>query len=247
MPASEKGQHDMGDMGVLYDQQAETFAGRAPQLVWWVTLGMPAYDRHLGEFYEREGLRILDLGSASGRVEQFLISRGIDPSYFTGVEISSEQVELARKNIPQATFLAGDITSVELPREHYDLAVSNMVLEFLDPEQLTKTMSNTYRWLKPGGTFFFITTHPDKMKATSGLAEPGVFTVQFPWGGEGPNYYRTVEDFIRAVEKADLHLEALEELNLPLEAEEIDPKEYARYMRYPNTRLIVKATKPARA
>ncbi|MFH0864418.1 MAG: class I SAM-dependent methyltransferase [Candidatus Gottesmanbacteria bacterium] len=235
----------LGDMGKLYDREAKPFADQAPQLVWWVTLGIPAYDRHLTEFYHQKELKILDLGCASGRVEQFLMSKGIPAKSFTGVEISPDQAEIARKNIPEATFITGDITQVKLPQEKFDLAISNMVLEFLDPEQLTKAMENTYKWLKPGGTFFFITTHPDKMQATSGLKEPGVFTVHFPWGGDGPNYYRRLEDFTKAVENTGFKLEALEELNLPPEAKDIDPSEYARYMQYPHTRLVIKATKQA--
>ena len=235
---------NMGDMGKLYDEQAKPFADQAPQLVWWVTIGGPAYDRHLSGFYGRNDLNILDLGCASGRVEEYLIDKGIPPENFTGVEISRDQVEIAKRKIPQATFIVGDITNVRLPPRHFDLAISNMVLEFLDPEQLKQAMQNTFKSLKPGSTFFFITTHPDKMKATSGLKKPGVFTVQFPWGGEGPNYYRTVKDFVQTTKQAGFTLEELEELNLPPEAKAIDPAEYERYMQYPHTRLVIKSTKP---
>lgn len=173
------------------------------------------------------------------------MGHGIPATCFTGVEISPDQVAIAQREIPEAHFIVGDITNVALPARHFNLAISNMVLEFLDPQQLAQAMTNTFESLKPGGTFFFITTHPDKMKATSGLDAPGVFTVQFPWGGEGPNYYRTLENFREATKGAGFSIEAWEELNIPAEGAEIDPKEYTRYMQYPNTRLIVKATKPA--
>lgn len=234
----------MGDMKELYDEQAVTFADQASQLVWWLTIGVPAYDRHLGGFYGKRGLKILDLGSASGRVERFLIGRGIPPQSFTGVEISPEQVAIARRKIPGASFVVGDITKVRLPPDKFDLAISNMVFEFLSPKQLLKALRNTLKWLKPGGTLFFITTHPAKMKATSGLRRPGMFTVHFPWGGEGPNYYRTVEDFRRALSKTGFVVKAFEELNVPPEAATIDPKEYARYRQYPYIRLVVRASKP---
>ncbi len=42
---------EMGDMGALYDHEAKPFANKSQQLVWWVTLGAPAYDRHLKHFY----------------------------------------------------------------------------------------------------------------------------------------------------------------------------------------------------
>lgn len=189
-------------------------------------------------------MKIADLGSASARVEEFLIKQGHIPAKsFTGVEISPDQVKIAQNRVPEAEFIVGDISEVKLPEEKFDLVFSNMVLEFLDPAKLAKTMENTARALKPDGTLLYITTHPDKMKINSGLETPGVFTVKFPWGGEGPNYYRTKEDFIKATEGAGFKIQVTEDLNLPKEAEKIDPDEYKRYMQYPNTRLVVKAIK----
>lgn len=234
----------MGDMGKLYDEQAPVFAAKSQELVWWTTVGKPAYDKHLGnDFYGKKDLKVVDLGSASARVEEFLIDKGIPAKSFIGVEISPDQVKIAQQRVSEAKFIVGDISKVELPPEQTDLVISNMVLEFLDPEQLAATMENAAETLKPGGTLFYITTHPDKLKITSGLEEPGVFITKFPWGGEGPNYYRTLENFVEATEKPGLLIAALEELNLPKEAQKIDPKEYERYMQYPNTRLVVKAVK----
>lgn len=42
---------EMGDMGKLYDEQAPAFAAKSPNLLWWTTIGEPAYNRHLGAFY----------------------------------------------------------------------------------------------------------------------------------------------------------------------------------------------------
>ncbi len=234
----------MGDMGDLYNKQPE-FAKQAEELVWWKTIGKSAYDRHLGkEFYGKKDLKIGDLGSAAARVEGYLIEKGgISESSFTGIEMSENQVKIASERFPKAKFIVGDVSEVKLPEGEFDLVFSNMVLEFLSPDKLVKTMENTAKALKPDGTLFCITTHPDKMKINSGLEEPGVFTVKFPWGGEGPNYYRTKDDFVKATEEAGFKIQALEDLNLPKEAEKIDPDEYKRYMQYPNTRLVIKAVK----
>ncbi|MFH1896611.1 MAG: class I SAM-dependent methyltransferase [bacterium] len=236
--------HKMGNMGDLYDRQAQPFADRAGSLLWWETIGKPAYDKHLSRLYGRKPLSVLDLGSASGRVEQFLIERGLAQESFTGVEISPDQVAIARAKFPQATFTVGDISKISLPKNTFDLVISNMVLEFLDSDQLERTLKGVAKWLKPGGELFFITTHPCKMKATSGLKKPGVFTVQFPWGGEGPNYYRTLGDFRKALKRAGLTTKVFEEQNVPREAQRIDLREYARYTQYRYTRLVVLAHKP---
>ncbi|KKS74503.1 hypothetical protein A3J20_07160 [Candidatus Gottesmanbacteria bacterium RIFCSPLOWO2_02_FULL_42_29] len=243
MPKIKKQKDQMGDMGRLYDQQAVPFADRSGELVWWLTIGKPAFDRHLSSFYNRSDLKILDLGCASGRIEAHLAGKGIPLQSFTGIDISSDQIKIAQNRFPEVKFIVGDITNVQLPLQKFDLAISNMVLEFLNPDQLEQAMNNTFDSLKPKGTFFFITTHPDKMRVTSGLKKPGIFTVQFPWGSEGPNYYRTLEDFKQAIDKASFVVDVLEELNVPPEAKKIDPKEYARYKQYSNTRLIIKASK----
>lgn len=87
--------------GKLYDQQADTFAAWAPGLVWWETVGKPAYDHNLSEgFYGRDNVLVLDLGTASARVPQFLIENGVPAKNITGVEISPKQVEIARQRVP---------------------------------------------------------------------------------------------------------------------------------------------------
>ena len=228
----------------IYDKQAGDFAEHAPTLLWWKHVGVPAYDRNIGGFYGRKEVKALDLGSASGRVPQLLIERGIPPENIMGVEISGEQVAIARKRVPKATFIHGDITEVELPSNTFDLVTSNMVFEFLDPEGLTKAVKNAHGSLKSGGTLFFVTTHPDKMKKDSGLKKPGRFEVAFPWGGSGPNYYRTKEDFRSALEKSGFEIDKVEELGIPPEAEKDDPVKFEAFNKYKHIRLAVKSHKP---
>lgn len=226
-----------------YDNQAKDFATLAPGLLWWETVGKPAYDRNLENFYHRDDVKVLDLGTASARVPQYLITNGIPAKNITGVELSLEQVKIARQRVPEATFIHGDITNVKLPVKYFDLVTSNMVFEFLDEQALDQALTNAYASLKPEGAIFFITTHPEKMRRDSGLDDPGSFEATFPWGGQGPNYYRTLDNFTSAVEKAGFKINNLEELAIPPDAKALNPKEYERYSAYPYIRLVVKAHK----
>ena len=231
-------------MGEIYDEQAETFADKAPTLLWWEFIGKPAYDRNIGAFYN-QNTTTLGLGCANAsRVEQLLVDNGVLPENITGVEISPDQVADAKIRMPKATFIQGDISTVELEPDKFDLVTSNMVLEFLGPDELVQTFKNAYTALKPRGTLFFVTTHPKKMKEDGGLEKPGEFIVKFPWGGEGPNYYRTLENFKDALEEAGFEIEEFEELQMPIEAKEVDADEYQRYADFGKVRLAVKATKP---
>jgi len=227
----------------VYNRDADEFAKQAPDLIWWKYIGEPAYDKHLQEHYNERTIH-LDLGTASARVPQYLIDNGVNPENITGVELSPDQVKIARQRVPEAEFIVGDISKIQLPPEKFTLATSNMVYEFLTDNELDDSFTNTFDALESGGTFFFITTHPDKMKRDSGLTKPGKFITRFPWGTEGPNYYRTTENFIDAVEKAGFEINVVEELSIPPEAKDYDPQEYQRYASYPKVRLVIKATKP---
>ena len=64
---------------------------------------------------------MLDIGCGAGvPVTQALSGRFA----VTGVDISSEMVRQARANVPGATFIHGDITSVDFPDSSFDAVVA---------------------------------------------------------------------------------------------------------------------------
>lgn len=239
------GQTPPTDMGKVYDEFAEAFR-EADKLPTWVHVGKSAMGKLLGEFFNKPEIRFLDLGSASARLEAWLLENGIAPGQMTGVEISPDQVELARKRIPGADFRVGDITKVSLPPEAYDVAFSHMVFEHLDDEQLLAACKNAYASLKPGGTFAFVVTHPSKMTHLDGspVTEDGPFETTAPWGGVLHNWRRSVEKTEDIVTAAGFTVESVEEVPFPESAREEDPQSYEHYKKYPYIRLAVKARKP---
>lgn len=234
------------DMGKVYDEFAEKFA-EADKLPTWVWVGKPAMKKLLGAFLGNKDAKFLDLGSASARLENWLREEGIPPEHMTGVEISPDQVELAKQRIPEADFRVGDITNAALEPETYDVAFSHMVFEHLDDEQLLAACRNAYKALKPGGTFAFVVTHPDKMTNLDGslVENDGPFVTTAPWGGELTNYKRSVEKTKEVVEKAGFTVELVEEAGFGEDAKAADPASFAKYERYGSrVRLLVKAEKP---
>jgi len=230
----------------VYNRDAKDFAAVAPTLLWWEALGKPTYKLRLQEICN-PSTRLLDLGTASARVPIFLCETfGVQPSNVTGIEISPEQVAIARQRLPGADIRCGDITdlTLDIPIGAYDLATSNMVFEFLDPPGLERALVLAHRSLKTGGNLFFITTHPEKMRMDSGLTEPGPFTIAFPWGGSGPNFFRTTEDFAEALQKAGFVIDSTEGLKIPPEARSLDPEKFDAFVKYPFIRLGVFAHKP---
>jgi SAM-dependent methyltransferase len=93
---------------------------------------------------------VLELGSGAGvRSTQILAERG----RLTGVDLSREQVRRARRRVPGATFVHGDVTTVELPPEAFDAVVSFYVLNHLPREQFGPLLHRVIAWLRPGGYF----------------------------------------------------------------------------------------------
>jgi SAM-dependent methyltransferase len=93
---------------------------------------------------------VLELGSGAGvRSTQILAERG----RLTGIDLSAEQVSRARSRIPAATFVHGDVMTVELPAGSFDAVVSFYVLNNLPREELAPLLQRVVFWLRPGGCF----------------------------------------------------------------------------------------------
>jgi len=241
------------NMGDVYDEFAQKFS-EADKLPTWKYVGKPALVKLLKDFFNRKDITFLDMGSASGRVEEhLLLKNGVPAKNITGVEISPDQVEIAKARLPEVNFMVGDITQVVLPDESFDVALSHMVFEHLDDEGLLSASKIAFNALKSGGVFAFVVTHPDKMTNLDGsLVEGyGSFITSAPWGGELLNWRRKVEDTSTILKKAGFVIDSVEELKFPEPTSDIDPevmeefmKSYKKYSAYPAIRLAVRATKP---
>jgi SAM-dependent methyltransferase len=66
--------------------------------------------------------RILDLGCGPGiPYDKYLVKKGFQ---LIGVEISRKHVSLARKNVPDAIFIRGDMSTVNFKEKSFDAVVS---------------------------------------------------------------------------------------------------------------------------
>jgi SAM-dependent methyltransferase len=242
----------MVDMAQEYDAFAEDFA-KSDRLPSWRFVGKPAMEKVLGE-YLRPGVKVLDLGSASARVELgFVLPKGVKPEDITGVEISPDQVEIAKQRIPGANFIVGDITKVELSEGTFDVAFSHMVFEHLDDAGLLAACKIAYKALKKGGVFGFVVTHPDKMTDLNGklITTDGAFETTAPWGGVVHNWRRSVEKTVETVRVAGFEVDFAEDFKYPdappagLGAEDLPSfKEGAdKYRKYSAIRLGLRARK----
>ncbi|MBI4202716.1 MAG: class I SAM-dependent methyltransferase [Chloroflexi bacterium] len=94
------------------------------------------------------GAHILDAGCGAGvPVAQRLAQRFA----VTGVDLSQAQVDLARRLVPAASFLCGDMTRLSFPAASFDAVVSFYAVIHVPREQHRDLLLNFHRMLKPGG------------------------------------------------------------------------------------------------
>ncbi|MFT5819748.1 MAG: arsenite methyltransferase [Crocinitomix sp.] len=124
--------------------------------------------------FEVEGLRILDLGSGSGR-DCYIASKLVGENGFVvGVDMTNEQLEVANRHVdyhtekfgykkPNVSFVKGNIERLdELDFEDgsFDLIISNCVVNLAGDKQ--KVLDDAYRLLKPGGEMYFSDVYSDR-------------------------------------------------------------------------------------
>ena len=91
---------------------------------------------------------ILDLGSGSGDPTAIEI---VKEHQVTGVDISEEQIKLAKQNVPEGNFIHHDVGSVEFPDNTFNAVVSFYTLEHIPRKEHATILQRIYRWLKPHG------------------------------------------------------------------------------------------------
>ena len=102
----------------------------------------------------RPGERVLDLGSGGG-LDCFLAAQHVgETGRVTGLDMTPDMLELARKNqaslgFTNVEFVQGEMESMPLPGESFDVIISNCVV-CLSPDK-DAVFSESFRVLAPGG------------------------------------------------------------------------------------------------
>ena len=153
-----------------------------------------------------EGLRVLDLGSGSGR-DCYILSQLVGQNgSVVGVDMTNEQLDVANKYIDfhsqkfgyeysNVQFLKGNIETLEqlnLEPESFDLIISNCVINLATDKE--KVLRDAYTLLKPGGEMYFSDVYSDRRISKELQADPVL------WGEclSGALYWN---DFLRTARK----------------------------------------------
>lgn len=215
--------------------------------------------------YELKGMRILDLGSGSGR-DCYIASKLVgQEGYVIGVDMTDEQLDVANKYIDYHTeafgfkysnvkFVKGNIEKLDeldLEEGSFDIIISNCVINLANNK--SKVLADTYKLLKPGGEIYFSDVYSDRRIPQSLQDDPVL------WGEclSGAMYWndfhkaarnagftdpRTIENKIITVENEELQ-EKLGDIKFfsvtyrlfKIEGLELDCEDYGQAIRYKGT------------
>jgi cyclopropane fatty-acyl-phospholipid synthase-like methyltransferase len=119
--------------------------------VWGGEIEGDPWERFLNELAGRmpPGARVLDLGCGPGTKT----SRVAERAEVVGVDISEEQLRLARDRVPGATFIRSDFATLDVGRSSFDAVTAFYSISHLPREQHASLFRRIAGWLRPEGLF----------------------------------------------------------------------------------------------
>jgi SAM-dependent methyltransferase len=100
--------------------------------------------------YVPDGGHVLDLGCGAGVPATKWLAQRFS---VTGADLSARQVALARREVPRATIIQADMTSLGLPEASFDAVVAFYSIIHVPRSAQPALLRRIGRWLKPGGGF----------------------------------------------------------------------------------------------
>lgn len=131
--------------------------------------------------------RVLDIGCGGGRPVTTALAENFD---VVGVDISPEQIERARGQVPKASFIASDIMAQHFAPASFDAVVAFYALFHVPRDEHRALLEKVATWLRPGGHLLATlahTSHP-------GYTEPDFFGAQMYWSHFEPDWYAKLLD-----------------------------------------------------
>ena len=127
--------------------------------------------------------KVLDVGCGAG----IPVARHLAETFsLTGIDISSNMIALAKKNVPTAKFVIADVMETEFPAGSFDAIVSFYAIFHIPRQEHLNLFRRFAQWLRPGGLLLFTIAKQDD---GPGYTEDDFFGETMYWSNFGPSIY----------------------------------------------------------
>jgi SAM-dependent methyltransferase len=123
------------------------------------------------------GADVLEIGCGPGPDAGALA----DGRRYTGIDLSSVQLEHARRSVPDATFVHADVFDVDLAPASFDAVLALYVFGHIPADRLPELFERIGAWLRPDGWLFACFAISD---------DPG--SIQHAWLGVADMYFSSL-------------------------------------------------------
>jgi len=132
---------------MAYNNNAEAYAEKF--------MDYEPYAKHAAEFAKLlpVGASVLDVGCGPGNLAKQL-SVAAKSIIITGIDLSTEMIEKARKNVPSGKFYTQDSRNARFCNAHYNAVVLSFSIVHLCDTEAYQLLANAVNWLIPEGLMY---------------------------------------------------------------------------------------------
>jgi ubiquinone/menaquinone biosynthesis C-methylase UbiE len=150
----------------------KVYSSKATEKLGWFAPHLQTSFDWIGKLGLALGAPIIDVGGGASTLVDDLVDAGYQS--VTVLDVSGQALSLAKarlgKEAGMVSWIEGDVTSTELPQQHFELWHDRAVFHFLiEPEEQRKYRDQLLKALKPGGHLIIGTFAPEAPPRCSGL------------------------------------------------------------------------------
>jgi SAM-dependent methyltransferase len=172
---------------------------------------MPLYEAGLARLPIRRGAELLDVACGAGLFCQMAARNG---ALVQGLDASEALVEIARRRVPEAHIIVGDMETLPFEEASFDVVTGFNAFEYSDGPQ--RALAETARVVRPGGTVLVaVWGDPDECEALAYVAAVGALMPPPASGSRGPLALSDPEALGAAAREAGLTPAEIQEVDMP--------------------------------
>ena len=122
------------------------------------------YDKFLRLVKKQQGLTVFEIGCGPGNICKYLLTKNSELK-ISGIDVSSNMIELAQRNNPSAQFLEMDIREISSLKNEYNGIICGFCMPYLSQSDCINLIANCKNLLKNSGTLYLSFVEGDYSKS----------------------------------------------------------------------------------